>query len=311
MGRQPSRSRDSRYPLQSRTPQPASPEFQHTPLHAHRPAKRHGLRLHRSPPVLEHLQKPVGLSRCPYLPLHEPDLSALREPFLSLPGYEIYANPEPCLVEETPFRISHRAGPSEEAPPIHIVYPFQEPGKVYPHAQPRYSSHVLLQEFLNRTGHLRELVTNGRYPRLLRDSVYIRRQSYANLNLAGILEEERSGAFEVLYWLLHIFRLPVPLRRRKRVVWNDITQKGTSKLSKFFTVTDSTKKTRTPNHLQTNARITSIRLTSRTGMFIRPGAIRNCVFCAGIRRSGGATAEGVFVRFRSEVGGIGKGGWTR
>ncbi len=149
------------------------------------------------------------------LPADDGATSLTREgwvlPFLGLLGYELHYNRTDYEVGGVRYAISHRAGPREDAPPVHIVGVRRELGRVDPNARPRLSPHALLQEFLNRSGHLWGLVTNGRTLRLLRDSTYVRRQAYVEFDLELILEAEadaRFGDFVVLYRLLHRSRLP-------------------------------------------------------------------------------------------------------
>ena len=129
-------------------------------------------------------------------------------PFLSLLGYELRYNARAYEVDGATFAISHRAGEAEDAPPVHIVGVRQELGRVAPTGRPRLAPHSLVQEFLNRTEHLWGIVTNGLTLRLLRDSTYIRRQSYIEFDLQQIFEEQRFNDFAVLYRLLHRTRLP-------------------------------------------------------------------------------------------------------
>ncbi|MDZ7338047.1 MAG: N-6 DNA methylase [candidate division KSB1 bacterium] len=129
-------------------------------------------------------------------------------PLLSLLGYHVPKNQGPYEVDGLTFAISHRAGENEDSPPIHIVGARQELGRVAPTGRPRLAPHSLVQEFLNRTEHLWGLVTNGLTLRLLRDSVYIRRQAYIEFDLGQIFEDKRFNDFAALYRLLHRTRLP-------------------------------------------------------------------------------------------------------
>jgi len=129
-------------------------------------------------------------------------------PFLGLLGYELRYNQRAYLVDGLSFAISHRAGETEDAPPVHVVGARQELGRVSPTGRPRLAPHSLLQEYLNRTEHLWGIVTNGERLRLLRDSTYIRKQAYIEFNLTEIIEEQRFQDFAVLYRLLHRTRLP-------------------------------------------------------------------------------------------------------
>lgn len=129
-------------------------------------------------------------------------------PFLSLLGYELRYNPRAYDVDNFTFAISHRAGDSNDSPPVHIVGVRQELGRVAPTGRPRLAPHSLVQEFLNRSEHLWGIVTNGEILRLLRDSTYIRRQAYVEFDFKQIFEEQRFKDFAVLYRLLHRTRLP-------------------------------------------------------------------------------------------------------
>ncbi|HUU95488.1 MAG TPA: DNA methyltransferase, partial [Phycisphaerae bacterium] len=129
-------------------------------------------------------------------------------PFLGLLGYEPQYNPRAHEVDGLKFAISHRAAEAEDSPPIHIVGSRQELGRVPATGRPRMAPHSLLQEYLNRTEHLWGLVTNGEVLRLLRDSTFVRRQSYVEFDLKAILEEQRFEDFAALYRLLHRTRLP-------------------------------------------------------------------------------------------------------
>jgi len=146
------------------------------------------------------------------LPETESDTTLTRQrwviPLLNLLEYAVEFNPESYLVEQTRYRISHRADKSPEAPPVHIVGKRQSLDRVDPHATPRRAPHALLQEFLNRTEHLWGIVTNGATLRLLRDSTYLRKLSYIEFDLDAILGGQQFEAFVLLYRLLHRSRLP-------------------------------------------------------------------------------------------------------
>ncbi|HXF68668.1 MAG TPA: DNA methyltransferase [Thermoflexus sp.] len=149
------------------------------------------------------------------LPEDDPATSLTREgwmiPLLGLLGYEPRYNPKAYDVDGVSYAISHRAGESEDAPPVHIVGARRELGRVDPSGRPRLSPHALLQEFLNRSEHLWGIVTNGRVLRLLRKSTFLRRPAYVEFDLEMIFEAEggeRFGDFLLLYRLLHRSRLP-------------------------------------------------------------------------------------------------------
>lgn len=129
-------------------------------------------------------------------------------PFLSHLGYELrYIRPA-YQIDNLTFAISHAAGESDTAPPVHIVGYRQELGRVAKSGSPRLSPHALVQEYLNRSEALWGIVTNGRILRLLRDCTFVRRQAYVEFDLEAILEEDRFNDFAILYRLLHRSRLP-------------------------------------------------------------------------------------------------------
>ena len=129
-------------------------------------------------------------------------------PFLGLLGYEPQVNTRGFDIDGQSFPISHRAGDTEDAPPLHLVGARQELGRVPASGRPRLAPHSLLQEFLNRTEHVWGIVTNGATVRLLRDCTFIRRQAYIEFDLQAIFDEQRFQDFAVFYRLLHRSRLP-------------------------------------------------------------------------------------------------------
>ncbi|RMG66463.1 MAG: hypothetical protein D6715_06840, partial [Calditrichaeota bacterium] len=146
------------------------------------------------------------------LPEGDPGTKVTREswviPFLRLLDFDLQYNRRAYEVGGLTFAISHRAGEDDYAPPVHIVGIGQELGRVAPSGRPRLAPHSLVQEFLNRTDALWGLVTNGKILRLLRDSTYIRRQSYVEFDLEAIFEQRLFQDFAVLYRLLHRTRFP-------------------------------------------------------------------------------------------------------
>ena len=82
-------------------------------------------------------------------------------PLLGLLGYELQLNRRAHEVDGLTFAISHRAGETDEAPPVHIVGARQELGRLPPSGRPRLAPHSLVQEYLNRTEQVWGLVTNG------------------------------------------------------------------------------------------------------------------------------------------------------
>ncbi|HXF42578.1 MAG TPA: hypothetical protein VNK26_02465, partial [Pyrinomonadaceae bacterium] len=129
-------------------------------------------------------------------------------PFLGLLGYRLEYNKTAYKVGELTLSISHRAGDSEQAPPVHIVGIRQQLGRVPESGRPRLSPHALMQEYLNRSDALWGIVTNGSTLRLLRDSLNLRRQSYVEFDLESIFDGNHFQAFSILFRLLHRTRLP-------------------------------------------------------------------------------------------------------
>ncbi|HZS70740.1 MAG TPA: N-6 DNA methylase [Candidatus Acidoferrum sp.] len=154
----------------------------------------------------------VFQNRLAKIPRDDPATSVTRDawliPFLGLLGYELQFNARAYEADGQSFAISHRAGHAEDAPPIHLVGNRQELGRVAASGRPRLSPHSLLQEYLNRTDHVWGLVSNGNVLRVLRDSTFVRRQSYIEFDLQSVIEEQRFTDFTALYRLIHRTRLP-------------------------------------------------------------------------------------------------------
>ena len=129
-------------------------------------------------------------------------------PFLGLLDYELSYNRRAYDVDGLTFAISHRAGASATAPPVHVVGVGRDVGRPPATGRPRLAPHALVQEYLNRTEALWGLVTNGSTLRLLRECASVRRQAYVEFDLPAMLEEQRFEDFEALYRLLHRTRLP-------------------------------------------------------------------------------------------------------
>jgi hypothetical protein len=129
-------------------------------------------------------------------------------PLLSLLGYELIYTSRAAEVDGQTYAISHRAGPDENAPPVHIVGCRQSLDRRPESGRPRLASHSLLQEYINRTEHLWGIATNGYTMRLLRDSQLIRRQAYIEFDLKQTMESEKFADFALLYRLVHRTRLP-------------------------------------------------------------------------------------------------------
>jgi len=145
-------------------------------------------------------------------PANETGTSETRDlfmiPFFRLLGYNLEYNRKAYIIDDLSFAISHRAGSEENAPPVHIVGAGQNLGQVAASGRPRLSPHALVQEYLNRSDNVWGIVTNGLTIRLLRDSTYIRRQSYLEFDLQTIMEDQLFEDFAILYRLLHRSRLP-------------------------------------------------------------------------------------------------------
>ncbi len=130
-------------------------------------------------------------------------------PLLGLLGYDNLAyQPRAAEVDGHSFAISHRAGPDEKAPPIHIVGCRQGLGERPASGRPRLAAHSLLQDYLNRSEDLWGVVTNGKALRILRDSQLISRLAYIEFDLEQMLEGQKFADFALLYRLLHRSRLP-------------------------------------------------------------------------------------------------------
>ncbi len=129
-------------------------------------------------------------------------------PFLSILGYELIYTPRAAEAGGQTYALSHRAGTSDESPPIHVVGCNQSIDRRPESGRPRLAPHSLLQEYLNRTEHLWGLVTNGYLLRVLRNSQLMRRQAYIEFDLMQMMEAERFADFGLLYRLIHRTRLP-------------------------------------------------------------------------------------------------------
>ncbi len=129
-------------------------------------------------------------------------------PLLRALGYQLSRNRSAYVVEGRIYAISHRAGESEDAPPIHIEGIRTSLDARPPSGRPRLSPHALLQEYLNSTEQLWGIVTNGERLRLLRDSARFTRPAYVEFDLRSMLEGEKFSEFAILYRLLHRTRLP-------------------------------------------------------------------------------------------------------
>ncbi len=111
-------------------------------------------------------------------------------PLLSDPqtfGYDLKLQPSAVSVNGTSFPISHLAGDSQDAPPVHIEGFNVELDRRGPKL--RTSPRAMVQEFLNRSElHIWGIVTNGLRFLLLRDSARTARPTYLEFDLQTILE---------------------------------------------------------------------------------------------------------------------------
>ena len=129
-------------------------------------------------------------------------------PLLAAMGYGKMPFFHAIEVDGRSFALSHRAGDTLDAPPVHIEGLRTSLDRRPPSGLPRISPHALVQEYLNRTDHLWGIVTNGETLRLLRDSPSLSRQTYVEFDLRQLMEAERFSEFALFYRLLHRTRLP-------------------------------------------------------------------------------------------------------
>lgn len=147
------------------------------------------------------------------LPGGDPATTQTRElwvqPLLGVLGYDALTYMRSAaVVEGQSYAISHRAGSTEDTPPVHIAGCGTDLDTRPASGRPRLSPHALIQEYLNRTEHLWGIVTNGYALRLLRNSVRTSRPTYAEFDLRQIMEGEKFAEFALFYRLLHRTRLP-------------------------------------------------------------------------------------------------------
>jgi hypothetical protein len=122
-------------------------------------------------------------------------------------GYELAYQQAGAVVGGKNYPISHRAGASEESPPVQIEG-FRADLDKRPQAR-RLSPQALVQEYLNNSdSQLWGIVTNGFLFRLLRDTSRTSRPSYLEFNLESILEGNRFNEFTLFYRVCHRTRLP-------------------------------------------------------------------------------------------------------
>jgi hypothetical protein len=122
-------------------------------------------------------------------------------------GYELAYQQTGVVIGGKNYPISHRAGASEESPPVQIEG-FRADLDRRPQAR-RLSPQALVQEYLNNSdSQLWGIVTNGFLLRLLRDTSRTSRPSYLEFNLESILEGNRFNEFALFYRVCHRTRLP-------------------------------------------------------------------------------------------------------
>ncbi len=122
-------------------------------------------------------------------------------------GYELAYQQTGAVIGGKNYPISHRAGISEESPPVQIEG-FRADLDRRPQAR-RLSPQALVQEYLNNSdSQLWGIVTNGFLLRLLRDTSRTSRPSYLEFDLQSILEGNRFNEFALFYRVCHRTRLP-------------------------------------------------------------------------------------------------------
>lgn len=102
------------------------------------------------------------------------------------------------------YPISHK----HEETPIHLVGAGTDLDKRTPGVAgaARTSPHSLVQEYLNRTGALWGIASNGRVLRLLRDNVSLTRQAFLEFDLETMFSGEVYSDFAVLWLTCHASR---------------------------------------------------------------------------------------------------------
>jgi hypothetical protein len=126
---------------------------------------------------------------------------------LELLGHELALQQAGVVIGGKNYPISHRAGASEDSPPVQIEG-FRTILDRRPQAR-RLSPQALVQEFLNNSdAQLWGVVTNGYLLRLLRDTSRTSRPSYLEFDLQSILEGNRFNEFALFYRVCHRTRLP-------------------------------------------------------------------------------------------------------
>ena len=128
-------------------------------------------------------------------------------PLLLALDYDI-SSVRSAVIDGSTYAISHRAGPDDDAPPIHIAGCGSELDRRGPSGGPRLSPHALVQEYLNRSESLWGIASNGYRLRLLRDSALMTRPAYVEFDLRQMLEGDQFADFALFYRLVHRSRLP-------------------------------------------------------------------------------------------------------
>ncbi|NJM06311.1 hypothetical protein HC891_09125 [Candidatus Gracilibacteria bacterium] len=128
-------------------------------------------------------------------------------PLLGLLDYQLVFQRSAAMVDGRPYALSHRAGETDAAPPVHVVAVDQPLGERQ--GRGSIAPHALLQDYLNRTEQLWGIVTDGYTLRLLRDSSYFSRPTYVEFDLRQIFDGDRLDEFILFYRLVHRSRLPI------------------------------------------------------------------------------------------------------
>ena len=127
-------------------------------------------------------------------------------------GYEL-VNATPQTIRQREYAISH-CEPHHEAFPVHMLSFKHSLDQKPPKKSPKrktgisLSPHALVQEYLNLSGHLYALLTNGLQLRVLRDSTRLIRLTFLEFDLEQMMEQDHYSDFAILYRLLHVSRLP-------------------------------------------------------------------------------------------------------
>lgn len=131
-------------------------------------------------------------------------------PLLAELGYtDLDFRPQAEVIDGRESRISHRATTAPDAPPLHLVACTQPLDRLDPASPaPKASPHGLLQSYLNQTGHLWGIVSNGRQLRILRDNASLTRPAYLEFDLEGMMEGGVFADFTLLWMVAHRTRLP-------------------------------------------------------------------------------------------------------